>query len=224
MKTGNKCPISNIKKLRLELSLTQQEVSDGSGVDIKTYRNIEKGSAQPRLDTMQALYNFFHNKRVNVSMDYLLGLSDFRTPENDYIGTQTGLSDKAINQLKILKRDKISIDTLNYILEQGDCFVFLSNINGYLHNNLTVPRYYDSSSDSYEDIEYGEDSPLSDCFLVGSPDSKGVTPINVNIVYTYLLNCIQQTLDKWRKNKKTFGMDTFTTMVSRATSSTAAAE
>ena len=46
-----------IKKARSELDLTQEEVADKSGVDIRTIINIEKNRGNPKFESLYPLVN-----------------------------------------------------------------------------------------------------------------------------------------------------------------------
>ena len=48
--------------LRKSKGLTQEDVSFGTGLDLKTYRNIEKGRTKMRIGTMQVLIDYFSQK------------------------------------------------------------------------------------------------------------------------------------------------------------------
>lgn len=61
----------------------------------KTYANYENGLKPIPSNVLESLSDYY-----NVSIDYLLGRSDFTSIDNEYIHQQLGLSDKAINNLK----------------------------------------------------------------------------------------------------------------------------
>ena len=44
-----------IKKARLELGLTQEQVADKSGTDVRTIINMEQGRGNPKLETLYPL-------------------------------------------------------------------------------------------------------------------------------------------------------------------------
>lgn len=92
----------NLKKLRNEIGYSQVEIADAIGITPKTYRDYENGKQMPQIDNLIALNKLFKDKGVNVSNDYILGLSNFRCPENDYIGNVTGLCNEAIDTLRVL--------------------------------------------------------------------------------------------------------------------------
>ena len=118
--------MNNLEKLRRELDLTQNEIARDLGCNIKTYRSYEKGHSAPGAELLISMRKYFNDKGIPVSTDYILGLSDFRTPENDYIGKHTGLSDNAIEclykwqqarQQAAFSKQPHDLDTLNTILE-----------------------------------------------------------------------------------------------------------
>lgn len=67
-----------LKALRLEANLTQKEIAEKIGVSRPAYTYCEKGEKTPTQDKLTVLANLF-----NVSTDYLLGNSDYRTIEED---------------------------------------------------------------------------------------------------------------------------------------------
>ena len=91
-----------LKNLRKENKKTQSEMAELLGVTVKTYRSWENGEyrenttvyPQPALEKVIAIAEEFH-----CSVDYVLGRSECKSVDNDYISKQTGLSDNAINQL-----------------------------------------------------------------------------------------------------------------------------
>lgn len=122
MKNGNKHPITNIEKLRHKLGLNQVQAAKFLDCDYKTYRGYEKGYitkvSGSRLIEIQAKYA---EMGINVSIDYLLGVSDFTSPQNDYIGKMTGLNDSAIKSLeKDLNQNYGVIDCINLLLSHSD--------------------------------------------------------------------------------------------------------
>lgn len=114
-------PITHLEILRKELGLTQKEIANNLNCDIKTYRNYEKGNSIPGSGLLMEMYAYYKKKGIPVSMDYILGLSEFRTPENDFIGSCTGLSDESIQNLKILRVFGVHsyAQTINFLLKKN---------------------------------------------------------------------------------------------------------
>ncbi|AZK45029.1 helix-turn-helix domain-containing protein [Paenibacillus lentus] len=62
------------KNLRLEKSISQQDIAASLGVDRSIVSHWERGTRIPSLDIAYALADYF-----NVSLDYLVGRSDDST-------------------------------------------------------------------------------------------------------------------------------------------------
>lgn len=86
-----------IRKLREETSTPQQKIADLLGVTRQSLSLYEKGERTINVEALGKLAEFF-----NVSADYLLGLSDVKSTEQDMKTAckVTGLSEKAINNIK----------------------------------------------------------------------------------------------------------------------------
>ena len=61
-----------LKELRIEQKLSQREVADALGLNSVTYLHYEKAQREPPLSVLADMAEFF-----GVSVDYLLGLSDY---------------------------------------------------------------------------------------------------------------------------------------------------
>lgn len=86
-----------IKELREEMNIPQQKIADILGVSRQSLSLYEKGERTINVESLGKLSQFF-----GVSSDYLLGLSDIKSTEQD-IKTAcevTGLSEKAIDNIK----------------------------------------------------------------------------------------------------------------------------
>lgn len=60
--------MNNIKKLRDQCGLTQQECAEIFGVKLRAWQTYEQGVSEPKFDILFKIANYF-----NVSLDYLLG-------------------------------------------------------------------------------------------------------------------------------------------------------
>ncbi|MCM1364199.1 MAG: helix-turn-helix domain-containing protein [Faecalibacterium sp.] len=67
-----------LRQLREERKFTQKDVAATLGVDRTTYTIYEKGTSNPTLNSLRIL-----SKLYNVSVDYLIGVSDVREINND---------------------------------------------------------------------------------------------------------------------------------------------
>ncbi len=66
------------KELRSEKRLTQQQLADNFYLNKSSISRYEQNKQIPEIDLLQKLADFF-----NVSVDYLLGRSDIRNPQED---------------------------------------------------------------------------------------------------------------------------------------------
>ena len=62
-----------LKILRTEAGLTQQQLSDKTGLNRSLIAHYERGIREPNLDTLEIVADYF-----NVDTDYLLGKTDIR--------------------------------------------------------------------------------------------------------------------------------------------------
>lgn len=85
-----------IKKLRTERGLTQNDLAAMMNCNRQKIADWERGKSTPSADDLILL-----SKKLSVSADYLLGLSDTPTTDKDlqFICDYTGLSEKSITLL-----------------------------------------------------------------------------------------------------------------------------
>lgn len=67
----------NLKKLRSEMGITQTELAKVIGVKPSTVGMYETGERQPNFEIEEKIADFF-----NVSLDYLRGKTEKKTPDN----------------------------------------------------------------------------------------------------------------------------------------------
>lgn len=79
-----------LRALRQEKDEKQADLANLLGVSVQSYSAYE-ASREPSYDALCVLARHF-----GVTTDYLVGYSDFRTPERADVGAVTGLSDHAI--------------------------------------------------------------------------------------------------------------------------------
>lgn len=237
MKTSNKLPrkrqediAKGLKTLRESKNLTQAEVANMVGVTVKTYREWEigkyaKDNSTHYYPSIEAGNLLALSELYGVSVDYLLCKSEFTSPENDFIGNYTGLSDNAINTLKKVNENKDKyrkydvlhlIDTLNLIMDEPMLFTFfLDYIGDYIDNKYTIPLHYDNKVNDYtESIAEPPRLSLVDVprkekekyIVLGAPNNNPDNPekyihrqIPVDLIKTYYIDRIRQVLDKWGK-------------------------
>ena len=66
-----------LKSIRIERKLTQKQVAEGIGVAESYYQIYEYGKKEPSISKLEKLCRY-----LNVSADFLLGLSDEARPLN----------------------------------------------------------------------------------------------------------------------------------------------
>ena len=64
-----------IKALREDLDIPQKEIADYLNIKQNTYSQYENGQRQLPIDALKKLSEYF-----NVSTDYILGITDIKTP------------------------------------------------------------------------------------------------------------------------------------------------
>ncbi|MEA4987310.1 MAG: helix-turn-helix transcriptional regulator [Anaerovorax sp.] len=72
--------MQNLKKIRLEKKMNQLNLGMKVGVDQVSISAYEIGKSYPSIHTLLKLCNLFH-----VSCDFLLDLTDTRTPVNELV-------------------------------------------------------------------------------------------------------------------------------------------
>ena len=107
-----------LKSLREEHKLSQTELANALGISrgsLSFYENAE------RTADIEMLYKV--SEYFGVTLDYLIGKSDNRTKENAVIGEDLGLSDKAIEILRLYNEHfhgAVLIPTINLLIEQEE--------------------------------------------------------------------------------------------------------
>lgn len=100
MTTSNILEIGKrIRVLRENLGLTQLDLAKKLNVKRQTVAQWENGERDLKTGYIISLAKFF-----NVTADYLLGLSEYKTSMNTNIGEQIGLSDRNIESLKAFNK------------------------------------------------------------------------------------------------------------------------
>ena len=75
-------PDARIKQLRLANKLTQQQLANATGINVRSYQNIEYGKLSSSHTAIIALARYY-----DVSTDYLLGLSDDSSSQHSICDT-----------------------------------------------------------------------------------------------------------------------------------------
>lgn len=83
---------ARLKELRYAKHLKQKDVADGSDITVRAYQYYESGKQEPSLVKLKNLAVFF-----NVSIDYLVGLTDNSEKDNNISHIKTQYSDNALD-------------------------------------------------------------------------------------------------------------------------------
>ena len=81
---------SRIKHLRVQAGLTQRELSEQMHIGKSTLSQYELGDRSPGIDMQQKFAKFF-----DVSLDFLVGLTDDRTPKPERASSEPPSPDPA---------------------------------------------------------------------------------------------------------------------------------
>ncbi|MDE5885332.1 MAG: helix-turn-helix domain-containing protein [Oscillospiraceae bacterium] len=90
-----------LKKLRSQRELTQQQVANCLHVSTSTYGLWEQGRNEPDIKTLIQLSDFF-----GVTIDYLLGRKSYSTTEQQAIQNLITASEIITENLKLLLEEK----------------------------------------------------------------------------------------------------------------------
>lgn len=72
----------SLKRFRKEYNLTQKQVAEAAGVNLRLYQKYESGQTTPATTTIIDVANHF-----KVSADYLLGLDNSLSADENYLIT-----------------------------------------------------------------------------------------------------------------------------------------
>lgn len=131
---------------------TQESFAEAFGVSVDTIKNWEQGRFTPNIDTLIELCDFFE-----CDIDYLFGTLKCKTHDKQFIQNETGLSEKAIDELHYLAvlNDALAsepdLNTINTLLEQlsSQYNNIIHAITGYLRSNgLSKDTWYDIRSET----------------------------------------------------------------------------
>lgn len=155
------------------------------GMDRRDYANWEKGTVTkdgikgiaPKLENIIRLADYY-----NVSVDYLLGRSDFIAPENEYINIETGLTDDAIAELRNIQlldetsTDNIPLmDLLNFMLKTNYMTNMLEHLRNFISPEYRFPAYRDENGNY-------KVSSLSEYALHLASKSENITPWDIHTI------------------------------------------
>lgn len=118
-----------IKELRENRGLTQKQLSEDPRLDlnINTLASYERNLREPKIDMIIRLARYF-----GVTTDYLLGMSEHKTAENEAISKIVPLSDAALDFIKACPAELLH--TLNGFLVDKNAAVFLQELAAYVYS------------------------------------------------------------------------------------------
>ncbi|MBP7330829.1 MAG: HTH-type transcriptional regulator ImmR [Firmicutes bacterium ADurb.Bin373] len=131
-------------ELREEMSLSQELAAQKMKISRSALGYYERGERQPDATFIIKAAEFY-----NVTTDYLLGLSEYRSIENEAVAKSAGLvlSDKAIDFLKSCPPELLP--TLDLLLSDPNLKDFLLEIMAYIYS-----LEYGKSSESVDIISH----------------------------------------------------------------------
>ena len=92
-------------------------------------------------------------KAYNVSTDYLLGLSDYTSPERDHIGKETGLDDNAIKSLQAIKKTAPdNMPYINFIIDGTRIAYIAEHFRNLVNPVQSIPIHVDPDSGDLEPV------------------------------------------------------------------------
>lgn len=145
-----------IKELRNQNNLSLRDLANILDLSYSSLGKYERGEQQPNNETLIKIANYFR-----VSVDYLLNLTNVKTPNPDVvlISKYLGLTEQTINELHSYNKFasegsanmRQKIQTINMLFEPN-CEL-LENITAYLYFSAThFKNFYDNTDDSFAPI------------------------------------------------------------------------
>lgn len=201
-------------------------------VSDKTYRNWINGKNDGGGNIIYSMPSASNLKTISeaygVSIDWLLGLSDFTSPENDFIGKYTGLNDTAIQGLQsLLLSDQNAVNNqqpglsvlpvLNMLLGSGiDTERLLNAVRDYFNPGYNVPVYHDGTGNINSQgvlspaciIPNNIYDKMGAAYLLhlakseNAPDDNITVPISEDFLKAVALKQIEQALIELKNNTK----------------------
>jgi len=138
-----------VKERRKSLNITQEEIAEAIGVDVKTYRHWENGKTMP--ENIASLYKLC--ACLDCEIDFLFGKISLPHKADTDIVDYTGLSVEAVNYLKHLSQNEMyflsNLLTVNY----GKNFRILSENYYHIQNDIKLIKAIEKGliKDTFED-------------------------------------------------------------------------
>lgn len=172
----------NLRQLRINLKMTQEDFAKSLGISKTTYNNYETGTREPRSDFWEKV-----SKKYGVTVDFLLGISN----ENISRPIKTeinALNEQELEHIKkyrsLTDRGRKAVDAVTEVLYEAEDIKYVSD--NVIHINVRrLPLYEVGASagdgnpldDSpYEIVEVGPEAPLQTSFLLKA-DGDSMEPL-----------------------------------------------
>ena len=132
-----------LRALRKEIGISQEAFAEALGVARATLGYYEKGERLPDIEFLDLVCD-----KTGCSMGYLMGHSDNMKPSNEAIGSETGLSDGAIEALMCI-HVSLGSTMLNHLIEHRKFGILLvemtkiSACSGNVDPDFPSDRYID---------------------------------------------------------------------------------
>lgn len=106
---------NRLKQIRKERGLNKKQMADLLNIGRVAYGNYENGTRHPECTIIPDFC-----KKLDVTADYLLGISDTRNPVYAKVAETTGLNEEAILYLKRIRNSSFSehVDIINKLLNE----------------------------------------------------------------------------------------------------------
>jgi len=137
---------SKLSELMKERKVSQETLANAIGVKRQTVSLYKTGQSSPSADQLCKIAKFF-----NVSADWLLGLSEAKSPDNDIqqICKQTGIREDIVKLLCIYSRGKQNGPSDSQLIDNFNTFLqgkgralseFLEELNWYAKHAKSVEK------------------------------------------------------------------------------------
>lgn len=121
----------------------------GNDSKSRTIKNWESGETIPDIDTIKKIC-----KVLDCSSDYLLGLNDCTSKDNQFIHDKTGLSEKAINRISTPKGN-LFLDTLITSNEFYEIDTYFSQLETVINHFNSCYKSLKQCEEKAQSIEKG---------------------------------------------------------------------
>lgn len=146
-----------LEKLREQHSQSIQQACDFLKVSRRTYtswiylhtnRDGIRTYVAPSIENILTIANAY-----KVSTDFLLGLSDYTSPERDCIGKETGLDDNAIKSLQEIKKTAPdNMPYINFIIDGTRIGYVAEHFRNLVNPVQSIPIHVDPDSGELEPV------------------------------------------------------------------------